>query len=64
METNIRTHDFWSLLAKLYKNHELIKISSDKILDLVKSIHIIDTDENLEKADKGDFDSTELTCPQ
>jgi hypothetical protein len=60
MLVNEGASGFWSLLARVYKNYDLLKESSNKLLDLVNSIDIIDTAENLEKAEKDNFDSTEL----
>ena len=60
MAVSTQIVDFWSTLARMYKNLDLIRQTSDKIIDCADQVDTFDTFENFDKALKGKFDATEL----
>ena len=60
MATSTQVIDFWSTLARMYKNLDLIRQTSHKIIDYAGQIDAFDTVENLDRALKMKFDASEL----
>jgi hypothetical protein len=60
MATETQVTDFWSTLARMYKNLDSIRQASHTIIDYADQIDSFDTKENFEKALKDDFDTTAL----
>lgn len=60
MATETQVTDFWSTLARMYKNLDSIRQASRTIIDYADQIDSFDTAENFEKAFKDDFDTTAL----
>lgn len=60
MAVSTQVIDFWSTLARMYKDLDLIRQTSHKIIDYARQIDAFDTYENFDKALKREFDATEL----
>lgn len=60
MATETQVADFWSTLARMYKNLDLIRKASHSVTDYADKIDSFDTLENFDKALKADFDTTAL----
>ena len=60
MTTETHVIDFWSTLARMYKNLDLIRQKSENITDYADQIDTFNTLENYEKAIEDNFDTTAL----
>lgn len=60
MATETQVIDFWSTLARMYKNLDSIRQTSHKIVNYADQIDAFNTPENVDKAINMKFDVTEL----